>query len=122
MDFKSSKGLSVLELLVALGIFSIIGMSAVPATRAMRTSVERGEALDQVEFDLRRIRTEAVATGLLSVFRINPDGNTYTTGFDLLPYGSPPSIEETAFGGNVPHTVTLSSATPIYFDSRGVSC
>jgi prepilin-type N-terminal cleavage/methylation domain-containing protein len=116
---NSSRGFSVFELLVALGILSIISATAVPATRSMRISVERGEALNQLEFDLRRIRTEAVATGLLAVFRINPDGKTYTTGFDLLPYASPPAIEEVAFSSKLPNSVSLTSATAVYFDSRG---
>jgi len=119
MKFNSSKGFSIFELLIALSILSIIGLSAVPATRAMQSSVERGEALHQLEFDLRRIRTEAVATGLLSVFRVNADGNSYTAGFDLLPYGTPPAIEEEAFSGDLPTTIGLSSVAPIYFDSRG---
>ena len=119
MKVDSCRGFSALELMVVLGILSIVGLSAVPATRAMLSSVERGESLNQIEFDLRRIRTEAVATGLLSVFKVNAGGHTYSAGFDLLPYASPPAIEQTAFGGELPDTVTLSSATPIYFDSRG---
>jgi len=119
MDIRNNRGFSAFELLIVLGIISIVGMSAVPASRAMKASVERGEALNQLEFDLRRIRTEAVAAGLLSVFQISNDGKSYTAGFDLLPYASPPQIEEVVFGNDLPNTITVTADQGIYFDSRG---
>ena len=114
-----SAGFSAVELMAAVAITAIVGLSAVPASRLMRSSIERGEALNQIEFDLRRIRTEAVATGLLAVFQVADTGKSYSTGFDLLPYNSPPRIEENAFSGGLPNSIGISASAPIYFDSRG---
>lgn len=116
---RDSTGFSVMELLVAMTLFSIMIGTAVVKVPALVNSFNRNAALQNVEFDLRRARAEAIAQGARGVVTILPGGNQYTFGIDYSPYSDPPVADSITFSRTLPRDVTFTSSEDILFDPGG---
>ncbi len=116
---SSSKGFSVIDLLVASTTMLVLIATAVPTLTDLLASFERNAAIEQVTFDLQRARQEAIAQGTKAILTIHGDGTNYSVGTDLLPYSAPPNADVTIFSNSLPSRVTMNSSQTVIFDSRG---
>lgn len=116
---RASSGMTLLELLVAMGLFSVLAFAGALQFGELMGSFNRNNARHDLEFDVSRIRSEAGAEGTRVVLVIGADRSFYSVGFDRLPYASPPVIEVPLFRRNLPNDVTVTATQPLIFDSRG---
>jgi len=116
---RASLGMTLLELLVAMGLFSVLAFAGAVQFGELMGSFNRNNARHELEFDVSRIRSEAGAEGTRVVLVIGADRSSYSVGFDRLPYASPPVIEVPLFRRNLPNDVTVAATQPLIFDSRG---
>ena len=112
-------GYSLLELLVVCALSAILAQSALSGFPAMMRSIARNTARQQLEFDLSRIRAEAIAQGARAVFLPTAGGTSYSAGLDFLPFHASVASDEDLFGRELPDGVTLSLSTAFAFSSAG---
>lgn len=118
-QYPSEGGMTLLELLVAMGLFSILAFAGALQFGELVGSFNRNNARHDLEFDISRIRSEAGAEGTRVVLVVGATRTSYSIGFDRLPYASPPVIEVPLFRRNLPNDVTITGTQPLIFDSRG---
>ncbi len=112
------RGTSVVELLVAVTIFSVLTAIAVPSVITVRESFDRHFGKSQVEFALRRARSDSVDRGTRGILRFSKDGASYSFGFDYLPFSSAPIEDYVSFIRDLPPKVTV-LGDPLVFSSQG---
>ena len=117
MAKNSVSGISVIEVLVTLMIFSLISLIAVPGFAELQNSFNRNNAKKQLEFHVKRARTESITKGTRGILSTTSGG--YSFGFDYLPYSDPPIADEVLFSATLPHDITIFVNDNIIFDSRG---
>lgn len=115
------RGFGLLEVLVTLFISLYVLASALIGQSQLTSSFNRAISLKQLEGDLRRGRSEAVAAGARAVVTVSADGTGYTLGLDYAPYSDPAASDEVLLQSNLPLGVTLVTTQPITFDPRGYS-
>ncbi|RIK99983.1 MAG: hypothetical protein DCC75_14145 [Proteobacteria bacterium] len=123
---RASRGVTLMELLVAMLILSVLGSIALPKLNDMKASFDRRDAKQKLEFDLRRARAEALSKGVRVVITLSSDLQSYTVGEDLLAYDTTNGNHDTLlFTTVLPQNVTLSFSgsgpdqTKLIFTSRG---
>ena len=120
MTKEHLRGFTIIELLSSLAIFFIIMSIGAPQVRQILHSIDRATAIKQVEFDLRRVRSEALAQGVRFIVLWNNDGHTFTAGADYVPYNDPASYDEMFFSSTIQSPISLIPSPPLMiFDSRG---
>ena len=113
-------GFSVVDLLVTLAITALFAIIAIPQYRAVAAAFARDGAVQQIEYDIRRAKAEAVSRSVHGVIEVSTDGETCTVGVDLVPFASPPEIDEVISEGTMPSTTSIETAdNRLIFDSRG---
>ena len=100
-------------------ILAVIASIAFPDYGELAASFNRQNALNQIEFDFRRARGEALSTGTRGIISFSSGGNVYSYGFDYVPYASPAAAESEEFRRELPANITVASDIPVLFDSRG---
>ena len=113
------KGFSAIEIIVTLVMVSILAAFAVPRFIEMNRSLGRGDAMSQVDFDLMRARSEALASGARTYFTLSNQGSRYSVSADYLPYSSSMSGDSTILNAELPSGISLSTSRQLVFDSRG---
>ena len=116
---RLEQGFSMIEMVVVLAILAIVASSALPGYGQMFASFNRQNAVNQIEFDIRRARSEALADGTRGVIAFAGGGSEYSFGIDQLPYSNPAVANTQEFRRVLPKNVTASSSVPLVFDSRG---
>lgn len=113
-------GFTVLELLVAVGLLSIVTGLGVANLSTLQDSVSRSNFINQLEGDLRYIRSKAVAEGVRGVLSLANDGSSYSVGIDELPfnYGSG-EADTTIFTRTISSRDAFVVSSNIIFDNRG---
>ena len=116
---SDSRGFSMIEILVTISIVSLLCSLAVPNMIKMSREASRGNAQDQVAFDINRARNEAMSTGARVLFILTNNGSQYSLGSDYLPYSDTQIPDSTISSAKLPSGVTIISSRVISFDSRG---
>ena len=118
---KNSKGFSMVDLIVALSLFLLLSMIALPKLPEYMTTFNRVNARTHLIQDLRLAQAETVTPGCRGIFIIDGDNGGYTFGCDYLPYDTsdPPSYDEQEFSRTLPDNITVDSSARIIFNSRG---
>lgn len=112
-------GFSPLELLVTMGIFTILSLMAATSLPVMKQSFDRKNARQQLEFDLRRAKNEAVSAGARGSLIFAADGKSYSFGIDISPYNNPAAADSVMFIRTLPTGITMTSNQAVLFNSRG---
>ncbi len=97
-------------------ILSAIGL---PGAVDLISSFERNVARSQLETDIRRVRSEALAAGARVQLTINGDGAGYSVGIDYIPYADPPAPDVVLYNQTLPSGITVYATQVILFDARG---
>lgn len=113
------RGVTMLEVLVALALSAVISASMLPQFSAVKSSYNRNDARQQLAFDLRRLMSRARKDGAQGAMTISADGRQYTLGLDHFPYSSPPNIDTVILTRTLPNAITVTSTAQVLFDSRG---
>ena len=116
--FGGQRGFSVMELIVVMGISGILLASATMQYSDVVASFNRQNGLNALEFDLRRARSEAIASGTRGVLKLDTGGGGYSFGLDLTPYNDPVNFDSQSFRRTLPSNVSVTGST-IVIDSRG---
>lgn len=116
---QSECGFSVLEMIVSLVVVSLLIAVAAPQRAALQASFYRNNGVNQIEYDLRRARSEASARGAQGIVSIAADGRSYTVGIDVLPFSSPPVADQQLFARSLESGIEISAGSTLIFDSRG---
>lgn len=114
-------GFSVIDLVVAFAILTILGYFAVLEFRTTELSFERMNARSFVVQDLKRAQAETITQGCRGIMTVATDGRSYNFGCDYLSYDTnvPPQADALSFTRDLPDTITLSTSGQIIFNSRG---
>lgn len=115
------RGASMIEVIIALGIFAVFMASALPDFSEMRDSFERGLARHQFDAALQRARAAAVGEGAHALVQTGAGGLSYRVGLDIFPFQTPNAIESPLTQVVLPPGITLILSGPIVFDGRGAS-
>ena len=116
---ESAGGFTLIEVIVALAIISVLLLTAAVQTPELIDSFQRKNARQTFDADIRRARAEATKEGTRCVVQFLAGGAQYRIGFDRLPYSNTAVPETVLVLRNLPDDITASSGTPIIFDSRG---
>lgn len=112
-------GFSLLEILTALAITSILALTAVLNIPDVLESFKRSEARQQLFYDIQRARVEATSVGARVVMRINGSGTSYAMGVDNYPYSSGLIMDSQLFLRELPNRIVISQSQTLAFDPRG---
>jgi prepilin-type N-terminal cleavage/methylation domain-containing protein len=112
-------GFSLFELLVVLTLGVILTGMALPEYRATRDSFSRLDAPRQLDFHLRRARSEALASGSRVIVASADSAGGYTVGHDYYPYSANATTDDTFLHEALPSGVTATFSRTIIFDTRG---
>jgi len=119
----AEKGFSILELIVAITVFAIVGSAAVGSFKDLSPSYLRSQASSQIVEDLRLAQATAVLEGCRIIFRIDSGANGYSIGCDYEAYDTTNPIEsDVEFDSKtLPRNISISydSTIPVIFNSRG---
>lgn len=115
------RGFSVLEMILVLIIFAILGAIGIPAYKSIYTAFNKRNAEIQVLQDLRLAQATAVEQGCMGIWSILDEGESYSFGCDYVPYsGSLPPVADTElFYRYLPNWIRLAIDEEIIFNSRG---
>lgn len=118
---SNENGFSIMELLVGMVIFSIIGYTSVAFFSDLGPSFDRWNANIYALQDLRYAQTLAITEGCRVIVRINSDGHGYDVGCDYLAYDytSPYTADTIFLTRAIPNTVTFGSDYEIIFNAKG---
>ncbi|MCB0321809.1 MAG: prepilin-type N-terminal cleavage/methylation domain-containing protein, partial [Bdellovibrionales bacterium] len=117
MTHPRSSGFSVVELLVALGLLSVLSAVAVPSFNVIRGSYERQTAEHQFALDLLRARAVASQYNARAIVQLAADGRSYTIGMDYSPYNVVPAADEVDFTRNITGGVSIGPIGALVFDA-----
>ena len=112
-------GMTLLEVLVVLALLGITTASMAGGLVEWRASLNRKEARSFLEFDIKRMRSEATGRGSRVLLTINEAGTAYEVGVDYAPFSDPPAQDLLLFTRVLPRDITIASAQTLMFDSRG---
>lgn len=120
---KRQSGVSLVELLLAIVIFALIGLIGLPNYALLQESFDRMNARAYLIQDLKRAQAEALTLGCRGVFTLSSDGRNYSFGCDFLEYSTPPTADSESFSRLLPGDIRVASSIsdPIIFNSRGYS-
>ena len=108
-----------MELTVTVSILLFFGAVAIPSYSEMNDSFDRNASRQQLDFDLKRLRNEAISNGSRGILTIAAGGTSYSYGFDELPYSNPPVADAVVIQRNLPGEITLTATQQVIYDTRG---
>jgi prepilin-type N-terminal cleavage/methylation domain-containing protein len=122
-SLRSSQGFTLIEMLISMTILAIFGSAAALHFRATDASFHRMNARSFVIQDLKRAQAEAITWGCRGVLSVSNDGKSYSYGCDFLEYDTndPPAADRVFFSRKMPLGITVSTSSPLIFNSRGQS-
>lgn len=86
MDEREFVGFILIELLTVMFILSVVAALAQPNLVELKASFDRKNARQNLEYDLRQARSEALSRSVRIITTLAADGKSYTVGEDVLPY------------------------------------
>jgi prepilin-type N-terminal cleavage/methylation domain-containing protein len=115
------RGYSLMELLVAMGMFSILVSLAIPHYIEFNKSYNREHARTLFLHDLKRAQAETITQGCRGIFTIAIDGHSYSYGCDYLPYDTndPPDFDVIKFTRVLPTGVSVAFDNTLIISSQG---
>lgn len=116
-QLSTERGYSLLELLIVCVLFAILTHSALSGFPELMRSVNRNTARQQLEFDFKRARAEALSHGARGVLTVNASGTGYSLGIDYAPFDGTNDVD--VFTRELPTGVLLTLSTPLIFSSSG---
>jgi prepilin-type N-terminal cleavage/methylation domain-containing protein len=125
-SIRQTRGFTILELLAAIGVLTVLFSIASVNLFAMKSSFDRNNARQSFEYDLRQARSAALSSGVRIVITLAADQKSYTVGKDLLPYDTTNGNHDSIlFTTVLPNNITLTfsgtgaEASKLIFTSRG---
>lgn len=116
---RFERAFTLLEMMVAVSILMVIGLTTAFVTPDLLDSFNRKNAKQIFDSDMRHARSEATREGCRVVVTFLNGGNRYQLGRDHLPYNTPPAADDVFLTRTLPKNVTVTAAQTIAFDSRG---
>ena len=113
------RGYTLFELLLVCTLFALLSRSAIATFPLLAQGIDRNSARQELESDLHRARSEALAKGIRVILEISAGGNSYTVGRDEYPFSATLEADETMFTRVLPTGYTISSSDILTFSSDG---
>lgn len=117
MAHHRDRGVTLLELLVAMSIFGILCSTATSYFPRLLESFSRNNARQAFEYDMRRAQKEATAEGARII--VTPQSTYYTIGLDAYPYDANYTPDSILVRRNLPTGIRISATARIIFNSAG---
>jgi len=123
-DSFSQAGITIIDLVVAVGIFAIIIGMALPKFTDLKLSYERYYGRRNFESTILKAKTKTLEWGARGIVTFTDGGNRLTYGLDFIPYSGDFVADKVLFSNDLPSSVSMeladgAFATKIVFDSRG---
>lgn len=112
------QGVSILEVIVVVGILSLLISMAVVSLQSLYRTFDKSHAIQEFLFDVRRAKNSALSEGARIIFDFGTDG--YTVGIDRAPFSSPAAGDEILWMKNFERGVYIDADSDFIFDSRGM--
>lgn len=123
MDSKKinkERGFTILELLITLGIVSILTAIALPINSELIDSSNRNLALRTFTSDLSKAQSRAIDSGSRVIFTSLNNGQSYNYGIDVFPYNLNFTADTIENVRTLPSNSSINFGTEIIFDPRGM--
>lgn len=115
------RGVTLFELMVAIGLISILSGIGAANFSSLTLSYRKTDSILQTKEDLRIAQQQSVAEGGRGIFTISADNKSYNFGYDYLPYDLTPPIEpdNIVWQRGLPNSIKVSSTHLVIFNSQG---
>jgi prepilin-type N-terminal cleavage/methylation domain-containing protein len=117
---RRDAGVSLLELLIALSIIAALTATASIQLPPFIESMHKKNARQNLEHDIQRARSEALAIGGRAIITMASGGASYTLGIDRLPYSTSATPDSILMTREVPGAVSVALSTTLVFGPRGL--
>jgi Tfp pilus assembly protein FimT len=116
-------GFSLLDMLAAMVIISIVASSSIAFFSDLGPSFDRWNARSALLRDLRFAQSSAIEEGCRMIMKISVDGNQYSFGCDYLDYdySAPYDYDREFVNSTLPRGVSLTTAATLFFNAKGQS-
>lgn len=110
-----------MELVVVIGMLSIVGYFTLPHVPALSGVFDRSNARAFLMHDIKRAQAQAITQGCRGIIEIATNGKSYRYGCDFLSYDTSinPAPDVTSFMRNLPNNIVMTASSPLIFNSRG---
>lgn len=117
--WRAVRGFSLFEVLVVISLIGLSMLTIAGSLSEWQASLNRKEARNHLQSDIRRLRSEAAARGGRTVLVLDGLNRSYEGGVDYAPFNDPPAWDELLFKRDLPRRIELLAAQSIVFDPRG---
>lgn len=118
-QYKSCRGFTAAELVVAIGITGILMLVGIPRYIELNQSFARDKAIREFESVVRRARSEALRRGT-RVILTSTSGTDYQLGVDIAPFSNTLVPDSVISRYVLPTNTTLTLTQNIAFSTRGL--
>jgi hypothetical protein len=120
----SQSGITLLDIMIAMGIFSIIIGMSLPKLTELRLSYDRYYGRQILESTILKGKARTLEWGARGIMTFIDGGTRLSYGLDFLPYSETFVADDILFSNDLPETINMEvtnplAATKIIFDSRG---
>ncbi len=121
MNNNNNNGFSLLDLMVAVSIASILGAIGIINYSESSISLNKISVISDFDQDIRLAQLQSVNEGGRGILNIAANGESYSFGYDYLAYdaAAPITYDTLVFTTNLPEFITIASDVTIIFDSKG---
>jgi prepilin-type N-terminal cleavage/methylation domain-containing protein len=117
---KNAAGFTLLELLVVIFIAGLLASAGTAAFGTLVDAYQLNYTINQLQSDVAKLRSQALATGCSQILEIGADGATYSGRTSASCFSGDYDPDDlSSFTHSTPTTVRLTLASPIQLNPRG---
>ena len=118
---KSSKGFSLLEIMITIAVIGILSAVAIPSIVAQRNNAKLRDAASMIRGDFKMAHSRATRENASAVVQINTAGDGYTIFIDnvdtcknIIVDNNTPVVTTTLCSGQLPTGIKIDLTKPIF--------